>query len=124
VIDALVYCAITKKGLTLLDEDSRVVQFRMHDFYLYYSKSKGICSKAHPTDDLNSRVKALQRWFPDFPTLKEIGKGLPCIFSITREKNHVNFEKMQVILERVRQLLKSQREAEQSIFTPQGRNNR
>jgi len=108
VIDALVYCALTKQGLCLIEEGSRIVQFRMDDFPLYYSKSRGVCSKAHPTDDLNSRVKALQRWFPDFPTLKELARGLPCVFSLLREKNHVNFSKMQVILERVRHLLKAQ----------------
>jgi hypothetical protein len=105
VIDALVYCALTNQGLTLMEAGNTIVRFRMHDFPLYYKKSQGICSKAHPTDDLNSRVKALQRWFPDFPTLKELGRGMPSIFSLSREKNDVNFGKMQVILERQKQLV-------------------
>jgi hypothetical protein len=105
VIDALVYCALTNQGLTLIEAGNTIVRFRMHDFPLYYKKSQIICSKAHPTDDLNSRVKALQRWFPDFPTLKELGRGMPSIFSLSREKNDVNFAKMQVILERQKALV-------------------
>jgi len=109
VIDALFFCALTKQGLTLIDdgEKSKVVQFRLHDFPLYYAKSKDICSKAHPTDDINSRVKALQRWFPDFPSLKELQKGMPYVFGLSRDKHHVNFGKLQVILERQRALLRS-----------------
>lgn len=113
VIDALVYCALTNQGLTLIEAGNTIVRFRMHDFPLYYKKSQGICSKAHPTDDLNSRVKALQRWFPDFPTLKELGRGMPSVFSLSREKNDVNFAKMQVILDRQKQLvLANSQEAE------------
>jgi len=106
VIDALVYCALMKIGLTLIEDSSSLVQFRIHDFPLYYNKSAGICSKANPTDDVYSRVKALQRWFPDFPTLKEIGKGMPCIISLSRDRNYKNFEKLQVILEKQKLLLK------------------
>lgn len=100
VIDALVYCALMKHGISLIEDSPKLVQFRIHDFPQYYQKSKGICSKAHPTDDLNSRVKALQRWFPDFPTLKELHRGQPCTISLCRTKNHSNFIKLQVILER------------------------
>lgn len=110
VIDALFFCALTKQGITLVDdgEKSKMVQFRLHDFTLYYNKSKDICSKAHPTDDLNSRVKALQRWFPDFPSLKELQRGIPWVFGLSREKNPVNFGKLQVILERQRALLRGE----------------
>jgi hypothetical protein len=108
VIDALVYCALMKQGIQLVEDNAKIVQFRIFNFPLYYQKSKGICSKAHPTDDVNSRVKALQRWFPDFPTLKELGRGLPCTISLSRSKNNLNFSKMQVILERQKMLLKCQ----------------
>lgn len=110
VVDALFFCALTKQGITLVDdgEKSKMVQFRLHDFNLYYNKSKDICSKAHPTDDVNSRVKALQRWFPDFPSLKELQRGIPWVFGLSREKNHVNFGKLQVILERQRALLRGE----------------
>jgi len=107
VIDALFYCALTKQGLALIDEgkESKHVKFRLDDFHFYYSKSKEICSKANPTDDVNSRVKALQRWFPDFPSLKEVQKGVPWVFGLSKEKHHVNFNKLQAILERQKALV-------------------
>jgi len=44
VIDALVYCALTNQGLTLIEAGNTIVRFRMHDFPLYYKKSQGIGS--------------------------------------------------------------------------------
>jgi len=121
VIDALVYCALTKQGLTVVEDGTRSVQFRLHDFSQYYSKSKALCSKAHPTDDLNSRVKALQRWFPEFPSLKDLGRGecIPCVFTISKEGNPSNYSKLQAILQRQKQLLLAQmHNSESASFTP------
>jgi len=104
VIDALVYCALMEYGLKLTTNNSQLIQFQIDDFNLYYRTSKEVCSKAHPTDDMYSRVKALRRWFPDFPCWKDISQNEFVTISM-RNKGNKTFAKLQSIIEKQKSLL-------------------
>jgi len=72
VIDALVYCSVKGWGIHMESCSNDSIVFQVTDFNKYYQCSQSICSKLNPTDDVGSRIKTLQRWFPDFPSHKEI----------------------------------------------------
>lgn len=71
IMEALVYCALHGWGLQLIKFDQDDIQFRVDDFKLYYEKSALICAKQNPTEAQASRIKALKRWFPDFPCKRD-----------------------------------------------------
>lgn len=68
IIEALVFCALKGWGIELLSCNQYDISFRVTNFAEYYRMSARICSKQNPTEDEASRIKALKRWFPDFPT--------------------------------------------------------
>jgi len=71
IMEAMVVCAIKNWGLELHKSSPNQVVFRVTDFERYYKKSRAICSKQHPTEDIGSRVKSLRRWFDNFPKKKD-----------------------------------------------------
>lgn len=71
VMEAFVYCALQGWGLHLLKSEGNEITFKVDDFELYCKKSSQICSKQHPTRDREARIKALKRWFPDFPKRRD-----------------------------------------------------
>jgi len=106
IMDALVYCALKGWGLELVEQKGDHIQFRMTDFKRYYKYSALICAKQNPTEDQASRIKALKRWFPDFPT-KRAGK-MDRSFLITVQKGNKRDNKprkMREIIEKNRRLL-------------------
>lgn len=68
IIEALVFCALKGWGIQLLTCNQNDISFKVTNFAEYYKMSARICSKQNPTEDEASRIKALKRWFPDFPT--------------------------------------------------------
>jgi len=46
--------------------------FTITDFNKYWDLSQKICSKPSPTETPVARLKALRRWFADFPGIKKI----------------------------------------------------
>jgi len=101
VIDALVFCALKECGVKVLSESSQLIQFEIDNFEYYYKVSQQVCSKANPTDDMYSRVKALRRWFPDFPSLKDLfHSDHTSVISISKKANRNNFVKLQAILQK------------------------
>jgi len=77
IMDALCYCALQGWGMrVLLNRKATAtspaeVVFRVDDFDRYYRISRSICSKQNPTEDIGARVKALRRWFSNFPAKRE-----------------------------------------------------
>lgn len=74
IMDALCYCALQGWGLRVI-RNIRArppalahVAFLVDDFERYYRISAQICSKQNPTEDIGARVKALRRWFTNFPS--------------------------------------------------------
>eukprot|EP01125_Pyxidicula_operculata_P003635 TRINITY_DN147_c1_g1_i1.p1 TRINITY_DN147_c1_g1~~TRINITY_DN147_c1_g1_i1.p1 ORF type:complete len:309 (+),score=83.15 TRINITY_DN147_c1_g1_i1:57-983(+) len=106
IMDALVYCALKKWGIELVRCEGEDIQFRLLNFQEYYEKSAQICSKQHPTEDEGSRIKALKRWFPDFPTKRERGRSeTPFIITVQKGKKENKPKKIREIIEKTRRLL-------------------
>jgi hypothetical protein len=79
IMEAMVVCALNGWGIEIVTKNYESttstttpaeIVFRVTDFNRYYKISRAICSKQRPTDDLGSRIKALKRWFVDFPKKK------------------------------------------------------
>jgi hypothetical protein len=114
IVDALVYCALKKWGLELIEDKGDNIRFRVFDFHLYYKYSTIICAKQNPTEDMAARIKALRRWFPDFPT-KRTGK-MDDPFDITVQlPNKVDNKpkKIRDIIEKQRRLIGLQKVSRQ-----------
>jgi len=107
IMDALVYCALNGWGIKLIQEDGDHIQFQVEDFRKYYKYSARICAKQNPTEDQASRIKALKRWFPDFPTKRERGKiESPFLITVAKGNKKDNKpKKMREIIDRNRRLL-------------------
>jgi len=106
IMDALVYCALNRWGIELLEDNGDNIRFRVLNFQRYYKYSGMICAKQNPTEDIASRIKALKRWFPDFPT-KRAG-NLDESFEITVQlpnKQDNKPQKLHEIIEKQRRLL-------------------
>ena len=72
IMDALVYCALQGWGVRLMGTiatTSERVKLRFDDFALYSACSMLISAKTMPPPTTEVRIKALQRWFPLFPTI-------------------------------------------------------
>jgi len=69
VIDAFIYCAICNWGVSLTPTPDTFV---INDFNKYWDYSQKICSKPSPTETPGARLKALRRWFAEFPGIKKI----------------------------------------------------
>jgi hypothetical protein len=106
IMDALVYCALKRWGIELIEESGDNIRFRVLDFQLYYKYSALICAKQNPTEDKASRIKALKRWFPDFPT-KRAGKiDDPFVITVQLANKQDNKpKKLRDIIEKQRRLL-------------------
>jgi len=73
VIDAFIYCAICNWGVMISPTQDRLPStFTINDFNKYWDFSQKICSKPSPTETPVARLKALRRWFADFPGIKKI----------------------------------------------------
>jgi len=73
VIDAFIYCAICNWGVSISPTQDRLpTTFTITDFNKYWECSQKICSKPSPTETPVARLKALRRWFADFPGIKKI----------------------------------------------------
>jgi len=106
IIDALVYCALKGWGIELFKCQDEDIQFRLTDFSQYYERSAQICAKQNPTEDEGSRIKALKRWFPDFPTKRERGRiDGSFIITVQKDKKDNKPKKMRDIIEKTRHLL-------------------
>jgi len=108
IMDALVYCALNNWGIRLLKQEGDDIQFEVTNFKMYYKISSKICAKQNPTEDQGSRIKALKRWFPDFPSRRERGI-LPSPFIITVSKGcrkDNKPKKLQEIIDRNRHVMK------------------
>jgi len=106
IMDALVYCALNRWGIELLEDKGDNIRFRVFNFQKYYKYSGIICAKQNPTEDMASRIKALKRWFPDFPT-KRAG-NLEEAFEIIVQapsKQDNKPQKLHEIIEKQRRLL-------------------
>jgi hypothetical protein len=91
VIDAFIYCSISNWGVSIKPSPDRVpTTFVINDFNKYWELSQKICSKPAPTETQVARLKALRRWFADFPGIKKIksvkeGKE-PIIIKVKQER--------------------------------------
>jgi len=106
IMDALVYCALNRWGIELLEDNGDNIRFRVLNFQKYYKYSGMICAKQNPTEDIASRIKALKRWFPDFPT-KRAG-NLDDAFEITVQlpnKQDNKPQKLHEIIEKQKRVL-------------------
>jgi len=73
VIDAFIYCSICNWGVSISPSQDRLPStFTITDFNKYWEYSQKICSKPSPTETPVARLKALRRWFADFPGIKKI----------------------------------------------------
>jgi len=74
VIDAFIYCSICNWGVSITPQPGDRVPsfFTITDFNKYWDLSQKICSKPSPTETPVARLKALRRWFADFPGIKKI----------------------------------------------------
>jgi len=72
VIDAFLYCSICNWGVCLSPGNEGPTIFIINDFNVYWDFSQKICSKPSPTETPIARLKALRRWFADFPGIKKI----------------------------------------------------
>jgi len=106
IIDALVYCALKGWGIELIKCQDEDIQFRLTDFSQYYDRSAQICAKQNPTEDEGSRIKALKRWFPDFPTKRERGRiDGSFVITVQKDKKDNKPKKMHDIIDKTRHLL-------------------
>jgi hypothetical protein len=101
IMEAMVYCAIHKWGIELEHHDKATQQivFKVLDFEHYYRLSCVICSKQTPSEDIRSRMKALQRWFTSFPSRKDLAQT----FSLTVKVRQ--FRKVHDIIEKVKRFV-------------------
>jgi len=97
IMEAMVYCALHKWGIELEQHDKATQQivFKVVDFEKYYRLSCSICSKQTPSEDIRSRMKALQRWFTSFPSRRLLSQT----FSLTVKVRQ--FRKVHDIIEKV-----------------------
>jgi hypothetical protein len=74
VIDAFIYCSVCNWGVSITPQPGDRVPslFTITDFNKYWDLSQKICSKPSPTETPVARLKALRRWFADFPGIKKI----------------------------------------------------
>jgi len=88
IMEAMVVCAINGWGIDIIrhydigggrDSIPNEILFKVTDFNRYYRISRAICSKQRPTDDLGSRIKALKRWFVNFPKKKYCCENSFCL---------------------------------------------
>jgi len=75
IMESLSFCAVEKWGIEVVtaeatSDGNASVIFKVTNFDMYYKYSCAICSKHKPTEDVGARVKALRRWFSDFPKKK------------------------------------------------------
>jgi len=100
IMEAMVYCALHKWGIEISHNDkaSQRIVFKVTDFENYYKLSCSICSKQTPSEDIRSRMKALQRWFTSFPSRKDLGHP----FSLTVKLRQ--FRKVREIIDKVTKL--------------------
>jgi len=109
IMDALVFCALNNWGIRLAKEEGDDIQFEVTDFKMYYKISSKICAKQNPTEDQGSRIKALKRWFPDFPSRRDRAM-LPSPFTISVSKGcrkDNKPKKMHEIIERNRHVVQT-----------------
>lgn len=112
IMQALVYCALRGWGLRLVKNEGDDVRFIVDDFAKYYRCSAYICAKQNPTDDQSSRIKALKRWFPDFPTRREHEALFESSFEIHVQKGKDNKpKKIKMIIDEVRNLIEAENRA-------------
>lgn len=97
VMDAMVYCAAHKWGVTLLECDSatRRIVFKITDFDKYYRISNAICSKIRVSETRHHRIKALRTWFVSVPPYSDMNTQ-PCL--IVKEDH---FIKLRRVMERI-----------------------
>jgi len=106
IMEALVYCALRGWGLHLVKNEPDDIRFRIDDFDKYYRCSAYICSKQNPTDDQSSRIKALKRWFPDFPTRRDHDLLYESAFEVQVQRGKDNKpKKMRAIIDSMKQLV-------------------
>jgi len=86
ILDALVYCALKGWGVRITKNEGDDIRITVDDFQKYYACSAAICSKEHPTEDQSSRIKALRRWFPDFPAKQDEAIMLNLPFEVQVQK--------------------------------------
>ena len=70
VIDALVYCALKNLGASIIRNDNRTIEFRVHDWKTLFDNCWKLENKKHPTTDVSHRLKTLKRWFTNVPEIK------------------------------------------------------
>jgi len=104
IMDALVFCALKGWGIKLLCDEGDDIKFHVTDLDEYYECSARICAKQHPTEDHAARVKALKRWFPNFPT-QQGGSGSFVIAVHKGTKKDDKPKKLHKIIERQKQLV-------------------
>jgi len=105
IIDALVFCALKGWGIKLLHNKGSDIKFQVMDLDKYYEYSAKICAKQNPTEDQSSRVKALKRWFPDFPSKRDRVSDSFVITVTKGSKKDNKPQKMHKIIERNMKLL-------------------
>jgi len=103
VMEALVYCALQGWGIHLVKNVGSEIIFRVDDFEFYCKKSYQICSKQNPTNDKLARIKALKRWFPDFPNRRELPQPTEFLLSVARDKDKLS--KIRKMIEKNKRLL-------------------
>jgi len=104
IMEAMVVCGLNGWGIEITKNEPEII-FKVTDFNRYYRISRVICSKQRPTDDLGSRIKALKRWFVDFPKKKYCCNNSFCLTvkpkivkkvleMIDRNEVYKNFDKL------------------------------
>jgi len=107
IMDALVFCALNNWGICLVKEEGDDIQFEVNNFKMYYKISSKICAKQNPTEDQASRIKALKRWFPDFPSRRDRShQPKPFLISVSKGSRKDNKpKKLREIIDRNRHTL-------------------
>jgi hypothetical protein len=103
VMEALVFCALKGWGIHLIRNAGPDITFKVDDFELYCKKSQQICSKQHPTSDRQARIKALKRWFPDFPNRRDVPQPTEFYISVAKDKDKLT--KIRKIIEKNKRFL-------------------
>jgi len=114
IMESLCVCAILGWGINIKHLKHPTVNsfpeitFEVTDFEYYYQKSRSICSKQHPTEDITSRVKSLRRWFTHFPKKKDrqFNKSFILtvkpdyatkVFEMIERNHHINVHKRSLV---------------------------
>jgi len=76
ILDSVIACAYNNWGSKILVHETNPLRIviRILNFELFYRSTVQICAKENPTENKEARIKAMRRYFDNFPMKRERGK--------------------------------------------------